>query len=127
MTFGCLRRSFDVRREGPSVRTQAVERRTISGARPNDERQDLEQTHPTRIELAATPLRRSKREALKSRVPSRSRANGVVAYMRYAPRTDRLYRFSVCRLQMTFDLTTNKMKPLSPTDDNNNKYTREVA
>ena len=44
------------------------------------------------------------------------------------PRTDRVYRCPVCRLQMTFDLTANTMKPIPPTDDDDNdKHTRNVA
>ena len=43
------------------------------------------------------------------------------------PRTDCVYRCPVCRLQMTFDLTTNKMKPLPPPGDDNDKNTRKVA
>jgi hypothetical protein len=41
------------------------------------------------------------------------------------PRTDRVYRCPVCRLQMTFDPATKKMRP-APNGDNGGKK-RNVA
>jgi SprT-like zinc ribbon domain len=37
------------------------------------------------------------------------------------PRTDRVYRCPVCRLQMTFNPTQQKMQPLPPNGDDGEK------
>ncbi len=43
------------------------------------------------------------------------------------PRPDRVYRCPVCRLQMVFDPSINKMKPLPPNGDDKGEKRREVA
>jgi hypothetical protein len=43
------------------------------------------------------------------------------------PSPDHVYRCPVCRLQMTFDPGTKKMRPLPPHNGDNGKKTRQVA
>jgi hypothetical protein len=43
------------------------------------------------------------------------------------PRADCVYRCPVCRLQMTFDPTHQKMKPVPPNDDDDNREKRRSA
>jgi hypothetical protein len=43
------------------------------------------------------------------------------------PNVNRVYRCSVCRLQMTFDPIDKKMRPLPPNDHDNHQKNRNAA
>ena len=50
----------------------------------------------------------------------------AVQHSSLLPRTDRVYRCPVSRLQMTFDVVKMKMLPIPNNHDNNNKK-RKIA